>query len=177
MTTPKPPSQPGCVWVEKCIEVCTARSVYVEDRGVRATFFNPRHLQVRKIHYDGCYVARDEEVKQADYIVGLPGSIDVIVELKGSDTNIKYAAQQIENTLQAWRQDQNAAVVVAALIVYGRIEGKKKLPGRHPRAEAVISGLIADFLKNPKIKILLVIKENGKRQFRFNDFRRKSDVH
>jgi hypothetical protein len=151
--------------------MCTDRTIYVEDRGVRATFLNPRQQQVRKIHYDGCYVPRKHKVKQTDYILGLPGSIDVIVELKGSDASIKDAARQVEDTLYAWRQDKNAAGAVAALIVYGRIEGPKKHPGRVPRTEAVISGLTAEFLKNPKIKILLIVKENGKTQFRFNLFR------
>ena len=30
MSGRKPPSQPGCTWVEDCIEMCAGRSVYVE---------------------------------------------------------------------------------------------------------------------------------------------------
>jgi hypothetical protein len=63
---------------------------------------------------------------------------------------------------------------VAGLIVYGRIEGKKKLPGRVPRTAAVILGLKAEFLKTRET--LLLINENGERQFAFNDFLRKSNA-
>ncbi len=172
MTTQKPPSQPGCSWVEKCIEICTVDSVYVEDHGVRATFLNRGRKDVRKIHYDGCYASGNR--RQADFIVGLLGTIDVIVELKGSDTNLKTAALQVESTLDEWKQDPNSENKIAALVIYGRIEGTKKLPGRLPRAAAVIFGLTAEFLKTKKT--LLRIHENGERQFTFNDFLRKSDV-
>jgi hypothetical protein len=173
MTTQKPPSQQGCAWVEDCIEICTGDSVFVEDQGVRATFLNRRHRDVRKIHYDGCYAAVSG--RQADYIVGLVGTIDVIVELKGSDANLKDAALQVESTLDTWRRDAKREKTIAALIVYGRIEGPKKLPGRFPRAAAVILGLTAEFLKTHKI--LLRIHENGERQFAFNDFLRKTDAN
>jgi hypothetical protein len=130
------------------------------------------------VHYDGCYAPRDaqqagcyapRDAQQADYIVGIIDTIDVVVELKGSDTNIKGAADQVERTLDTWKQDQKRAPAVAALIVYGRIEGLKKLPGRLPRAKAVISGVVARFLKHGT---LLVVAENGARQYSFTDFRR-----
>jgi hypothetical protein len=166
MSKPRPPSQPGCTWVENCIEICTGRAVHVEDQGVRATFTNLRRRQVRKIHYDRCYFTG--EGKRADYIVGLPRVIDVIVELKGTDTNLKIAARQVDNTLDNWKQDPQRARIIAGLIIYGRIEGKKKLPGRVPRTEAVILGLRAEFLKTRKT--LLRIHQNGERRFTFDDF-------
>lgn len=172
MTTWKPPSQPDCAWVEDCIEICAGRSVFVEDAGVRATFLNRRRRRIRKIHYDGCYAAKSD--RQADFILGLPGVIDVIVELKGSDANLKDAALQVERTLAAWRRNPISERTLAALIVYGRIEGKKKLPGRVPRTDAVILGLTAGFLKTQRI--LLRIHENGTRQFTFKDFLRKRDA-
>ena len=163
---PKPPSQPGCTWVEDCIEECNAPSLFVEEQGVRATFVNPRGRRLRKVHNDGCYAPRDRQ--QADYIVGLIGVVDVVVELKGSDTNIKGAADQVDTTLEAWKRDSKRAPVIAGLIVYGRIEGTKKLPGRVPRTNAVISGIVARFLKHG---ILLVIEENGAKQYSFTEFR------
>lgn len=168
MSTPKLPSQPDCVWVEECVEICNGPSVYVEDQGVRATFINPRRRDIRKIYYDGCYSTA--QGRQADFIVGLVAVIDVIVELKGSDTNLKEAAVQVAETLDAWRSDSSSAPAIAGLIIYGRIEGKKKLPGRVPRAAAVIFGLTAEFLKVHKT--LLRIHENGEKQFTFNDFLR-----
>ena len=162
---PKPPSQDGCSWVEECIEECDGPTLYVEEQGVRATFLNPRRLRLRKVHYDGCYDASGSP--RADYILGLIGRIDIVVELKGSDTNIKGAADQVESTLEAWQRDEKCAAKVAALIVYGRIEGPKKQPGRIPRAKAVISGLVARFLKRGT---LLVIDETGSRQYSFREF-------
>jgi hypothetical protein len=152
--------------------MCNAASVYVEDQGVRATFINRKRKQIRKVHYDGCYSTGDG--RQADFILGLTGIVDVVIELKGSDTNLKDAAQQVGATLENWKQDSKAEKTVAGLIVYGRIEGKKKLPGRVPRTAAVILGLKAEFLKTRET--LLLINENGERQFAFNDFLRKSNA-
>jgi hypothetical protein len=170
MTIPKPPSQPGCDWVEECIEICDGPSAFVEDRGIRATFLNPRREKIRKITYDGCYCKGQEE-KQADYIVGKIGVIDIIVELKGTDTNLKGgrgAGVQVGYTLEAWKNDPQRAPRVAALIIYGRIEGRKKRPGRRPRANAAKESVELDFLR--RNRTLLLVFENGRRQFRFNDF-------
>jgi len=170
MTILKPPSQTGCEWVEACIEVCDGPSVYVEDRGIRATFLNPRRERIRKITYDDCYCEREQE-KQADFIVGKIGIIDIIIELKGSDTNLKggrSADKQVEYTLEAWRRDTTRAPKIAALIIYGRIEGRKKRPGRRPRANAAKESVELDFLR--RNRTLLLVFENGERQFRFSDF-------
>jgi hypothetical protein len=166
MNGQKSPSQLGCEWAEECIEMCTARSVYVEEQGVRATFTNSQRKPVRKIHYDDCYYSGRGE--RADYIVGLAGGIDVIVELKGTDANLKDAARQVEKTLDNWKEHHMRAGSIAALIIYGRIEGRKKLPGRAPRTEAVISGLRAEFLKGRRT--VLLIHENGRKRFSFRDF-------
>jgi hypothetical protein len=171
MTTPKPPSQPGCLWLQECIEECNGDTVFVEDEGVRATFRNPNHDRIRKIRYDACYYKG--KGRQADFILGLPEVIDVILELKNSDTNIKDAALQVATTFERWRDDPIAAKKIAGLIIYGRIEGKKKLPGRVPRASAVINGLRADFFRN--YQKLLLIHENGAKQFRFDDFLKKTN--
>ena len=108
--------------------------------------------------------------RESDYIVGLPRAIDVIIELKGTDTNLKDAARQVESTLDSWQHDSKHAGTIAALIVYGRIEGKKKLPGRVPRAEAVKSGLRAKFLRMHRK--LLLIHQSGDKRFNFDDFLR-----
>jgi hypothetical protein len=133
---------------------------------VRATFTNPQRKQVRKIHYDGClYTGRG---KRADYILGLPYIIDVIVELKGTDTNLKHAARQVEKTLDNWEENPMRARLIAALIIYGRVEGRKKLPGRVPRTEAVILGLRAEIRR--RRGLILRIHENGEQRFKFRDF-------
>lgn len=163
---PKLPSQPGCLWVEECVEECIGLTTFVDEEGIRATFINPPRQRIRKIHYDGCYAPPGE--KQADYIIGLIGSIDIVVELKSSDTNLKGAADQVGSTIDRWRLDTKRAPKIAGLIVYGRIEGPKKLPGRVPRAKAVISGIVARFLRHGT---LVIIEETGTRQYSFRDFR------
>lgn len=165
MNGQKPPSQDGCSWVEECIEECSGPTLYVEEEGVRATFRNPRGERFRKVHYDRCYAPA--ESRHADFIVGLIGVIDVVVELKGSDTNIKGAADQVESTIEAWGADAKRAPRIAALIVYGRIEGPKRLPGRIPRTRAVILGVVARFLRRGT---LLLIEETGRRQYSFREF-------
>jgi|HubBroStandDraft_1064217.scaffolds.fasta_scaffold228978_2 hypothetical protein len=176
MTIPKRPSQPGCESADECIEICEGASVYVEERGIRATFLNPRHERIRKIAYDGCY-CKEEHVKQADFIVGLIDSLDVIVELKGTDANLRGgrgADRQVEYTLHAWQRDSQRAPRIAALIIFGKIEGKRKRPGRRPRANAAKEAVERDFLR--RHKILLLVHENGEKQFRFTDFMRGSNA-
>jgi hypothetical protein len=172
MTIQKPPSQPGCEWVEECIESCDATSVYVEEHGVGATFLNPRRKQIRKVHYDGCYSSTSGILK-ADYIVGMPEVVDVIVELKGSD--LKHASAQVGSTLEAWQLNPIRFPKIVCLIVFGRIEGKKKKAGRTPRMNSLKESVEREFLR--RNKTLLWVRESGSEQFRFNDFLRKRDAH
>jgi len=171
MTTQKPPSQPGCQWVEECIESCDASSVYVEEQGVGATFLNPRRKQIRKIHYDGCYNKTPNELK-ADFIVGMPDVLDVIVELKGSD--LKHASAQARSTLEAWKLNPIRFRKIVCLIVFGRIEGKRKKAGRTPRMNSLKESVEREFLRTNKT--LLWVRESGSEQFKFNDFLRKTDA-
>ena len=175
MTTPKPPSQPGCEWIEECIEECTATAIYVEEQGVAATLLNPRRRRVRKIHYDGCY-NKTPGIYKADYILSLPGVADVIVELKGSHTNLKHALAQVISTLEVWRTDSNRSAKPAALIVYGAIRTRDHLPRRRPSANSSVQAVGSDFRKRFKGRILLLIHESGEKQFTFNDFLRKNDA-
>jgi hypothetical protein len=172
MTIPKPPSQPGCEWVEECIESCDATSVHVEEKGVGATFLNPRQKQIRKVHYDGCYNNTPKALK-ADYIVGEADAVDVIIELKGSD--LKHASAQVASTLEAWRLNPIRFRKIVCLIVFGRIEGKRKHAGRTPRMNSLKESVEREFLR--RHKTLLWVRESGSEQFRFNGFLRKRDVH
>src|ERR1039458_561645 len=160
MTIQRPPSQPGCKWVEKCIESCNARSVFVEENGVRAAFANPRRREIRKIHYDCCYCKTREELK-ADYILGLPNTLDVIVELKGSD--LRHARDQVEMTLDRWKVDPLRFQKIACLIIYGGLEGKERKAGRIPCINSTIQSLERDFLRRKKT--LLLIRESSSAQF------------
>jgi hypothetical protein len=149
-----------------------ADKLYLDENGISAVFLRLRGHTMRKISYDRCYCTVRER-KQADFIIGAQGLIDVIVELKGSDTNLKgsddrSAARQVEATLHDWRKDQNSERRIAALIVFGRIEGKKKGAGRRPRARSAIQTLEVEFLR--RLRVLLLVRESGEKQFRFTDF-------
>jgi hypothetical protein len=172
MTIQKPPSQPECEWTEECIESCDATLVYVEEKGVRATFQNPRRKHIRKVHYDGCY-NKSAAVLKADYVVGMPDVVDVIVELKGSD--LKHASAQVASTLDAWKLNPIRFSRIVCLIIFGRIEGKKKRAGRTPRMNSMRESVERAFLRTNKT--LLWVRESGERQFAFNDFLRKTHAH
>jgi hypothetical protein len=171
MTTRKHPSQPGCKWIADCVESCSAPSVFIEESGVRATFANPRNKSIRKIHYDGCYCKRQTELK-ADYIVGLPTVLDVIVELKGSD--LRHAVDQVETTLDRWRVDPLRFRRIVCLIVYGRLEGQQRKAGRIPCMNSTIQTLERTFLRTQRT--LLLIRESSSVQFTFNSFLRNNDA-
>ncbi len=162
MTILKPPSQPGCAWIENCIEVCDADPVFIEENGVRASFAKPRSRQIRKIKYDDCY-QKDPEVLKADYIVGLMEAVDVIVELKGSDR--KHARDQVESTLEEWRSSPIRYPKVVCLIIYGRLEGRARKAGRIPKISSSNESLERDFLR--RNKILLWVRESSSHHFRF----------
>lgn len=164
MTISKAPSQLGCDWEEDCIEVCDADPVYVEENGVRASFPNPQRRKMRKIHYDGCYNNNEDQLK-ADYIIGVPKSLDIIVELKGSDR--QHARDQLESTLEAWKESPIRHARIICLIVYGRLWGKNRKAGRIPKSNSRNESMELDFLR--RHKVLLLIRESGSANFRFAD--------
>jgi hypothetical protein len=171
MSIQKAPSQPGCNGIERCIEACDGRSVFVEENGVRATFANPSRRRIRKIHYDGCFNKNSKELK-ADYILGLRDVLDVIVELKGSD--LKHARDQVEVTLDRWRTNPFRFQRIVCLIVYGRLEGKQRKAGRIPCMSSTIQSLERAFLRTNRT--LLRICESSSVQFIFDDSLRKTDA-
>jgi hypothetical protein len=175
MTIPNPPSQPGCEWAEECIEICAGKSVCVDELGVQAWFRNPERVKIRKIHYDGCF-NKSAGGYMADYILGLPETIDIVIELKGSHTNLRHAYIQVVSTLETWEAAPNRYRKVAALIVYGAIRTKDSLPRRKPKALSAVQAVEGDFKRKFKNRIRLLIHESGEKQFTFNDFLRKNDA-
>ncbi len=172
MNTQKPPSQPGCEWVDECIEICDADPVFVEENGVRASFARPRTRQIRKIKYDGCY-QKDAEALKADYIVGLAEEADVIVELKGSDR--KHARDQVESTLEEWRNSPIRYPRIVCLIVYGRLEGKQRKAGRIPKINSSNESLERDFSR--RNKTFLWIRESSSHHLTFLELLGKTNAN
>lgn len=175
MTTLRPPSHPGCVWIEPCIEMCTGRSVCVDENGVQAWFRNSDQTQIRKVHYDGCYDTTEGAYK-ADFILGQPEVIDVVIELKRSHGNLKQAFNQIVSTLEGWADSPIRYRKLAALIIYGEIWTRDNLPRRRPKALSSVQTVLADFRKEFEGKVRLLIYESGEKQFTFNDFLRNEDA-
>jgi hypothetical protein len=163
MTRRKPRSISETTHAAECIEHSNEISLHISEHGVGATFLNPRRKQLRKIRYDGCY-RRTPRSRQADYIVGLAQVVDVIVELKGSD--LKHAVTQIETTFGAWKDDPIRYPRIVCLIVYGRIEAKRKGVGKIPRMGSNVGTIEREFLLTHNTQ--LWVRESGSEKFRFN---------
>ena len=160
MTRRKPRSEPEATGAEECIEFSNATSLHISEHGVGATFLNPRRRQLRKVRYDGCY-NRTTGLGQADYIVGFHRSVDVIVEVKGSD--LKRALVQIEDTLEFWEQEPIRFPQIVCLIVFGHT---------FPRMNSRLGVLEREFLLAHGT--FLWLRESGSEKFRFSKLLGKS---
>ncbi len=137
----------------ECIEFSNPTSLAVEEKGIGATFVNPRREALRRIKYDKCYFLAAEGGR-ADYIVGYDSDIDVIVELKGSD--LKHALAQVTDTLERWQSDAIRYQQIVCLIVYGHT---------FPRTRSNRGAMERDFLD--RHHSLLWIRQNGEERFSF----------
>jgi hypothetical protein len=153
MTRRKPRSEPEAADVEECIEYSNETSLHIHEKGVGASFLNPRRRQLRKIRYDGCY-NRTTGRGQADYIVGFHRSVDVIVELKGSD--LKRALVQIEDTFEVWKEEPIRFPQIVCLIVFGHT---------FPRMSSRLGVIEREFLLSHRT--LLWVRESGSEKFKF----------
>jgi hypothetical protein len=160
MTKPRPRSEPESTRPEECIEYSNGTSLHIAEQGVGATFLNPRRRQLRKVRYDGCY-NRTTGRGQADYIVGFRRSVDVIVELKGSD--LKRALVQIEDTLESWQRDLIRFPQIVCLIVFGHT---------FPRMNSRFGVMEREFLLAHGT--FLWLRESGSEKFKFSKLQGKS---
>ena len=159
MTRQKPRSELETTHAD-CIEYSNGTSLHITEQGVGATFLNPRRRQLRRVRYDGCY-NRTTGRGQADYIVGFNKSVDVIVELKGSD--LKRALVQIEDTLKSWEQDLIRFPQIVCLVVFGHT---------FPRMNARLGVIEREFL--PEHRTLLWLRVSGSEKFKFSKLQGKS---
>lgn len=143
--------------------MCTENPLSVEENGVRASFSNPRARAIRIIAYDNCYNRNANELK-ADYILGVPKRLDVIVELKGSD--LKHAYMQVESTLERWKIEPIRYARIVCLIIFGRLEGSERKAGRIPRMNSSNGAKERDFLY--RNATLLLIRESSSGLFKFD---------
>jgi hypothetical protein len=109
MSNPDPLLQP-------CTEDLSDSKITVKRDGRRATFDNANRTTIKRVDLD-CWISSTDAVR-ADYIVSKPGSVDVIVELKGQD--IAHAVEQIIATLVKWWKAPPFSNKIGGLIVFTR---------------------------------------------------------
>jgi hypothetical protein len=85
----------------KCIDEIRHPKVKVHDpgTGMSAILLNVEKGKVRRIRMDGCLAPAGQ--RAADFVVSLPKSVDVIVELKGGD--VGHAITQVQATRTFWQ--------------------------------------------------------------------------
>jgi hypothetical protein len=85
----------------QCVSTVRDSKIKVHDPGTgkSAILLNPDRAQVRRIRMDGCFAPVGAIA--ADFVVSMPKTVDVIVELKGK--NVDHAVEQIESTWTFWR--------------------------------------------------------------------------
>lgn len=102
--------------LQACTEELNDSKITVKRDGRRATFDNSGRTAIKRIDLD-CWILSAESPR-ADYIVSKPGSVDVIVELKGKE--IGYAVEQIVATFIRWRKVPSRSSRIGGLIVFTR---------------------------------------------------------
>jgi hypothetical protein len=92
--------------------------------------------------------------RRADFIIGSDSSVDVILELKGSD--LKHALIQVTGTLTRWKDDPIHYPSIVCLIVFGHT---------YPRMTSRLGVLEREFLDQHRT--LLWIRESVEEKFSF----------
>jgi hypothetical protein len=141
----------------QCIEVIRHPKVKIHDpgTGMSAILLNGKKEKVRRIRMDGCLAPAGQ--RAADFVVSLPKTVDVIVELKGGD--VDHAVTQVEATRTFWRSHTECeqGQTISAWIVCSQYpKGSLKI-GRYRENFRVFGG------------ILLISTHNGEERG-FSDF-------
>lgn len=126
----------------------------VEEKKRYARFRHHTSAHVFIVHVDGGLITSGQ---RADYILAHSKVIDVIVELKGSDTS--KAIDQIRATRPIWLRHELCGQCLGALIVRGQ--------GLHPKESARVERWKREFRKTLKMRILV---ESRNRDYEFDEF-------
>lgn len=83
-----------------CIEKLRHSKIKLHDRGTgkSGVLLNPNKIQARRIRVDNCLAPAG--TRAADFLVSMPKTVDIIVELKGK--NVDHAVEQVESTWAFW---------------------------------------------------------------------------
>jgi hypothetical protein len=140
-----------------CIDTVRHPKIKVHDPGTgkSAILLNPDNVQVRRIRMDGCFAPTS--TRAADFVVSMPKTVDVIIELKGK--NVDHAATQIESTWKFWSQhaEHEPGQLIGAWIVCSE----------YPRFNSKVARYQESF--RARGGILLVSTHNGEERV-FSDF-------
>jgi hypothetical protein len=140
--------------LQGCTEESKEPKITVKRDGRRATFQNPERETIKRVDVD-CWIRSTETVK-ADYIVSMPGVVDVIVELKGKD--ISHAVEQVVATLAKWKNAPPFSKKIGGLIVFTRC----------PMSAAQTGDIKKRLLRNHRL--WMEIDKDQKTEYQFETF-------
>jgi hypothetical protein len=77
-----------------CEEYKNDQEIVLKENQSKVTFLNPKSKKIRVIRIDGCVITSG---LRCDYAIVPNSSIEIYVELKGSD--IRHAVEQLKSTI------------------------------------------------------------------------------
>lgn len=96
----------------KCIKKTKVQNIKLEENNMKAIFINDERDTFEKIKVDDCLIKQE---KAADWIISHPKKGSIIIELKGG--HVEYGIEQINATMDFWKNYRNDTKTPAALIV------------------------------------------------------------
>jgi hypothetical protein len=86
----------------ECEQYRSDTKIVLQENKSKIAFLNPNQDKVLTVKVDGCVIS-DNETLRCDYALIPSNTIEIYVELKGSD--IPHAVKQIESTIRLLSQD------------------------------------------------------------------------
>ncbi|HWG18926.1 MAG TPA: hypothetical protein VG225_00250 [Terracidiphilus sp.] len=140
--------------LERCTEETKSRRITVKANGRAATFLNPEKATIKRVDVD-CWLT-SVSGQRSDYLLLKPGTVDVIIELKGKD--VEHALEQILATLTHWKAAKKCSPRFGGLVVFTR----------SPMRSATLDNLKLKLLNNHQIWIEM--GKSGLKEYEFATF-------
>jgi len=142
----------------RCIESLRHSKIKVHDQGtnVSAVFLNPEKRVVQRVRMDGCLAPPQQAA--ADFLVSMPGIVDVIVELKGTD--LRKALDQVGATIDFLQQRKNIQKKPPNSPVIGILIVCSEYPSNNPRLQRK-----RDILGKRGFRVLISTHNGGEHNF------------
>lgn len=119
--------------LNQCQVKTTDSNIKVEEGKRKAVFRNVSRIEYLKTQVDGCLVKNQVA---SDWVVSLQNRGDVVIELKGTDT--EHAAAQILATAKLWHEQSLRQGALAGLIVCAQ---RPRFDSKIRRAAQTLSNL------------------------------------